>query len=243
MPVFTLTAAAYAAFGAVIIGFIPVFAWLAFWLIEDWRHPEPQATIATAFVIGMFTVPVVLFLEWFASAVIPRGYGLIFVWAFIEEAVKLIAAYLTVFKSWAVDEPLDYPIYLITVAIGFAAVENALFLFSPLLAGNGWEGAVTGNLRFIGPTLVHILGASVIGGALAFAFFREPSAKLWYGVVGVILATALHSLFNILIIITGAGNTLTVFLGLWVGIIFALLALEKIKLLRAPAWWERIKTL
>lgn len=233
-------AAAGAAFGALGIGFVPIIIWLAFWLFEDWRHPEPQNRVSLAFFIGMLSVPVVLSLEGLAAGLLPYGYTLLFTWAIIEEVVKLGLAWIFILRGRAVDEPLDFPVYLITVALGFAAVENTLFLFTPLYSGGILESAVTGNLRFIGPTLIHVLDAGIIGAALSFSFFRERHKKVLYTLLGVILAAVLHTYFNFLIITTGAGRVLTVFLGVWVAIIFILLALERIKLLRPPAWWEKM---
>jgi RsiW-degrading membrane proteinase PrsW (M82 family) len=235
-----LTAALYAAFGAAGMGFFPIVVWLGFWLFEDWRHPEPRRRLFMAFLVGMLAVPVVLTVEAFAVTILPYGYLLLFVWAVTEELGKVVLAWFFVLQNRAVDEPIDFPIYLITVALGFAAVENTLFLFTPLIDGATVTSAITGNLRFIGPTLIHVLGAAIVGGAMAFAFFRTTSEKIAYAVGGVILAAALHTIFNFLIITTGAGRVLTVFLCVWVAIIFVLLALERIKLLRPPAWWEKI---
>ncbi len=222
------------------MGFFPIAIWLAFWLFEDWRHPEPRRRLFIAFMVGMLSVPVVLTVEAFAVMVLPYGYLLLFVWAVTEELTKVVLAWFFVLQHRTVDEPIDIPIYLITVALGFAAVENTLFIFTPLLEGATVTSAITGNLRFIGPTLIHVLGASIVGGALAFAFFRTKTEKIYYTLVGVILAATLHTIFNFLIITTGAGRVLTVFLGVWVAIIFILLALERIKLLHPPAWWEKI---
>lgn len=233
-------AAVGAVFGASLMGFVPIVVWVAFWLIEDWRHPEPRNRIGIAFLTGMLSVPVVLSFEGLAASLLAPGPLLLYAWAAIEEVVKLLCAWVFVLRHRSVDEPLDFPVYLITVALGFAAVENALFLFTPLFSGALLESAITGNLRFIGPTLIHVLGAAIIGASLGFAFFRGRWAKLSYATMGVILATTLHTYFNFLIITTGAGRVLTVFLGVWVAIIFILLALERLKLLRPPAWWERI---
>lgn len=222
------------------MGFVPIVIWLAFWLFEDWRHPEPRQRLFAAFLVGMLSVPVVLSFEGLAAAALPYGYLLLFIWASIEELVKLALAWIFILQNRAVDEPLDYPIYLITVALGFAAVENTLFLFTPLYTGGVLESAVTGNLRFIGPTLIHVMGAAIVGASLAFAFFREHHSRFWFGLFGVILAASLHTVFNFLIITTGAGRVLTVFLGVWVAIIFILLAFERIKLLKPPAWWEKM---
>lgn len=222
------------------MGFLPIGVWLLFWLFEDWRHPEPRKRLLIAFLVGMLSVPLVLSIESAVTAFLPYGYLLLFLWALTEEGVKLAFAWFFVLRNRAVDEPIDMPVYLITVALGFAAVENALFLFAPLMSGGLVESAITSNLRFIGPTLIHVLGASIVGGALAMTFFRSSSEKLYYALTAVILASALHTFFNFLIITTGAQKVLTVFLVVWVALVFVLLALERIKLLHPPAWWEKI---
>jgi protease PrsW len=235
-----LLALTEAAAGSLSMGFFPIAVWLVFWLFEDWRHPEPRRRLLVAFLVGMLSVPVVLSIEGLAVSILPYGYLLLFVWAITEELVKLAASWFFVLQDRAVDEPIDMPVYLITVALGFAAVENTLFLFAPLMGGGFLESAITGNLRFVGPTLIHVLGASIVGGALAITFFRSNSEKLYYALMAVILASSLHTFFNFLIITTGAQKVLTVFLVVWVAIVFVLLALERIKLLHPPAWWEKI---
>jgi len=231
---------AESALTAFFLSLIPVLVWLAFWLFEDSKRPEPKGLIFLAFLSGMATVIVVLPFQQVAATYLSMGFPLILIWASIEEAAKFGIAYLMVLRKRAVDEPIDFPIYLITVALGFAALENALFIFNPLINGQLFEGLVAGNLRFVGATLVHVLSSAVIGGAFAFAYYRERVQKIWYGFMGVILAIALHAFFNFLIIITGSDGTLTVFLGVWVGIIFVLLALERVKSLTRPLWWEKI---
>lgn len=230
---------------AFVAGLIPALVWLVFWLFEDVRRPEPRRLVMRTFIIGMCAVPVVLPLESAMLGVFPLSggqptFGLLLSWAAIEELVKLVLALLFILRSSAVDEPIDIPIYMISLALGFSALENTLFLLTPIAGGELAESIITGNLRFIGASLIHILSSAVIGGALAFAFYRERMTKMWFGVVGVILAVSLHAVFNFLIILTGAGRILTVFLGVWVGIIFLLLALERVKALRRPAWWEKM---
>lgn len=221
-------------------GFVPALIWLVFWLFEDKRRPEPRRLIVKTFLLGMLAVPIVLPLEKAAiDAGIPVGFSLFFVWSTIEELMKFGLAFFFVLRNKAIDEPIDYPIYLISIALGFAALENTLFLLTPISNGELIESIVTGNLRFIGASLIHVLSSAIIGGALAFAFYRGLPSKLWFGIVGVILAVSLHAVFNFLIITTGASQLLTVFLGVWVGIIFLILALERIKAIRQPAWWEK----
>ncbi len=208
---------ASAALIALAAGFVPALIWMVFWLYEDKRRPEPRHMIIRTFLLGMLCVLLVLPLEKLAvDAGIPVSFGLFFIWAGIEEIVKFALALLFVLRHSAVDEPIDIPIYMISIALGFAALENTLFLLSPINDGKLLESIVTGNLRFVGASLIHVLSSAIIGGALAFAFYRETWDKIWFGLIGVILAISLHAVFNFLIITTGAGRVLTVFLCVWV---------------------------
>ncbi len=227
------------AFAAYLVSLVPVLVWLTFWLFEDWKKPEPRFLLFLAFAAGMLAVLIVLPIEALAAHYFSVGLSLIFIWAAIEELAKFGIAWLVVLRRNTTDEPIDLPLYLITVALGFASLENAFFLFNPVSGGRVLESVTTGDLRFIGATLIHVLCSSIIGGALAFAYYRERSAKIIFGVAGVILALLLHTLFNSLIILRGAGSALTVFLGVWVGIVFLLLAFERIKRILRPAWWEK----
>lgn len=167
------------------------------------------------------------------------GFILIVIWAAIEELLKLGMAWVVVLRHRAVDEPIDIPIYLITVALGFAALENTLFLISPFSNGLFEQGLITGNLRFLGATLIHVVSSTIIASSLAFTFYKSRFKKVLYGFIGVILAVALHALFNFSIINTSADLLLTIFAAVWVGVMFLLLMLEKVKLLQRPQWWKK----
>lgn len=225
---------------AFFIGLVPALVWLTFWLFEDSKRPEPKWLLFLAFVTGMLTVMVVLPFQQLAASYIPMGFLLLLLWAGIEEIAKTALAWFFILRKKEVDEPIDIPIYLITVALGFAALENTFFLFTPLMDGQLFQSIVTSNMRFIGASLVHVLASAVIGASLAFAYYRSRSEKIWYGGIGVILAILLHAIFNFLIIATSSDDVLTVFLGVWVGIIFLLLGFERLKKIKRPSWWEKI---
>src|SRR5260221_5839354 len=52
--------------------------------------------------------------------------------ALTEELLKYLIVKVNVFGSYALDEPLDIMLYMVVVALGFTAVENILYLFSPI---------------------------------------------------------------------------------------------------------------
>lgn len=213
-------------------GIFPALAWLWFWRREDAQHPEPRFLIALAFFAGMVSVAVVIPLEKFVASYLV-GQTLIFTaWSAIEEIVKYLAARVTVLRRREDDEPIDPVIYMVTVALGFAAAENTLFLLSPLAGTTLLETIVTGDLRFVGATLLHVLSSAVIGVALGISFYKRKRTKRLYAFFGVILAILLHSLFNFLILNTPEQDLLRTFGYVWVGLIALLAILEYIKRIR-----------
>jgi len=213
-------------------GVLPVWLWLHFLLKEDSRCPEPRSMIVVAFVAGMLAVPASLPLETWFAAFLPAGLPIIIAWSAVEETMKYLLAALLVLWRRAVNESVDLVIYMITVALGFAALENALFLLAPFAEGRILDGLVTNNLRFVGSTLLHVLASSMIGFALAWAYVRSRSVRLVYVSVGLILAIALHALFNFLIIAPDGSHTLTAFFLVWTGAIVFFALFEVLKYFR-----------
>lgn len=216
-------------FFAFLGGIMPAMVWLYFLLKEDRRCPEPRPMIALAVIAGMLSVALVLPLERFAVLTLPAGIPVIIGWAAIEETVKYLLAAIIVLWRRAVDESLDLVMYMITVALGFAALENMLFLIAPFSGGNMIEGLLTGNLRFIGSTLLHVVASAAIGFSLAFSFRKSRWVRTIFATAGLILAIALHALFNFLIIDGSGSFTLLAFFLVWSGavVLFALFEILK----------------
>ncbi len=215
---------------AFLAGLIPALFWLWFWLREDKASPEPKILIATAFIAGMLIVPLVLPLQQFAMHRF-RGENLVFVWVIIEEILKYSAALIVVLWNKAVDEPIDAVIYMITIALGFSAIENAFFIYNPLIDGEYTSSFLTGNFRFLGATLLHVLASGTVGLAMAFSYYESTSHKIISSTVGLFIAIILHALFNFTIMDADGKTVLGVFMFVWMGVIILFLLFEKIKLL------------
>ncbi len=226
----TLEIALYAFLG----GILPAVLWLHFLLKEDARCPEPRPLIIFAMFAGMLAVPIVLPLEHYARAVLPTLSSIgplfdrfalntsielpvIIAWATIEETVKFVLAALLILWRKQVDEPIDLIIYMICVALGFAALENALFLVAPLANGDVMQTVLANNLRFVGATLLHVIASSTVGFAMALAYRKRRHVRPLAVALGLILAIALHAIFNFLIIRETASHTLLAFLLVWLG--------------------------
>lgn len=213
----TSTTLGYAFLG----GLLPSFIWLYFLLKEDAQHPEPKKLIALAFIAGMIAVPIALPLEQYAKAHFIGNGSILTAWALIEEVLKYTMAAVFILWRGAVDETPDYVIYMITVALGFAAAENMLFLIAPIAGGSLALGIFTGNLRFLGSTLLHVISSASIGFALAFSTNYHPAGRTAAAAFGLILAIALHTAFNALIITEGAATELAAFFLVWmVAVVF-----------------------
>ncbi|MBI5470197.1 PrsW family intramembrane metalloprotease [Candidatus Kaiserbacteria bacterium] len=210
-------------------GILPALAWLWFWRREDSEHPEPRKLIALAFIAGMVCVGVAIPIEKAVQPYLATQTLIFSAWSIIEEVLKFAFAYATVLRRREDDEPIDPVIYMVTVALGFAAMENVLFLLSPLAGGTLIENVMTGNLRFVGATLLHVLSSAAIGAAMGFAFYKGKAARIRAAVIGVILASVLHVGFNFFILNTPETQILRTFTFVWVGVIVLLAVIEYIK--------------
>jgi Predicted membrane protein len=217
-------------FYAFLGGLLPAVIWLVFWLREDAKRPEPKGRIIETFLAGMVVVVLVLPFQRIVADNFP-GYGFIpfFLWSSLEEIFKFLAAYIVALRSFDDDEPLDPLIYMITAALGFVALENALFILNPLLEQNVTVALLTGGTRFLGASLLHIIASGVVGVSLAFAFFKSRGSKILYGLFGVLIAIAIHTAFNLFVLNNSGESLLGIFGFVWLGVALLLLFFEKIK--------------
>jgi RsiW-degrading membrane proteinase PrsW (M82 family) len=222
-------------------GLLPTLVWLYFLLQEDARCPEPRWIVFLAFLAGMLAVPLVLWPQSYAldhlASCSPDDVGtcvpLLTAWAMIEETAKYaLAAIAILWRREAIRRSLDIVTCMITVALGFAALENMLFLIGPLSEGNYIHGFITGNLRFIGSTLLHVIASSAIGFAMAFSFEKSRPVRAAAASLGLILAIALHALFNFFILSGDGSDTVLAFFTVWTGAIVFFAAFEVLKYFR-----------
>lgn len=189
----------YYLISTIALAVLPSLVWLFFYLKED-SHPEPRYWIFIAFIIGIALAPLVIFLEMFLNKW--SSSVLIFVIApLVEEVAKYGAIHLALNKNPVLDEPVDGMIYVITAALGFAAIENVFAIFSFIPTGElGYLGAAINfmSMRFISAVALHGLSSGIAGYYFSkFYFFERKWALI---IKGLFLAIALHGTYNFLII-------------------------------------------
>ncbi len=213
---------------AIIGGIIPSLLWLWFWTKEE-KNPEPKKVLTLVFIMGMLSVICVLPIQKFILTHVVGENDRIILWAASEEIIKYLAVVIILYRTRFIDEPIDWPIYIITAAVGFAALENALFLIKPLSLGQDTVSLLTGQLRFLGSTLLHTVTSGILGISLAISMHREWFVRKLYLLTGLIFGIALHTVFNFFIMRNSGSDFLKVYGFLWVVTIIVMLLFEKVR--------------
>lgn len=189
----------------------PSVIWLLFFLGKD-SHPESKRMILRIFFWGMLAgIPAIL-LEVgifkiigqlnFSPLLILALYMFIGV-ALVEELLKYLVVKGEVLKNSEFDEPTDAIIYMITAAMGFAAIENLLFLWqvekSLTFSTYFLNALALSSFRFLGATFLHALTSGIIGYFLALSLFKTKR-RFQLLTIGFLTAVSLHGLYNFSII-------------------------------------------
>lgn len=196
---------------------------------EDTEQPEPRSLLTACFFGGMLAVLIAIFAEQYVAGIVADPNWKYTWWAAIEEIMKFVAVALIALFTRYNDEPVDAMIYCITVALGFAALENTLFVLTPLSNGDLVSGIIHGNLRSVGATLVHVVSSALVGFGLSLTFYRSRAAKFFCLVLALGGAIAIHAAFNVTIVNAGPMDTLKAFGWIWGAVVVMIILFEEIK--------------
>lgn len=191
------------------VAVIPSIVWLLFFVAQD-KHREKARNLITVFLWGVFiAVPVVFveillqdffFVPFAAFAITPFLISFVAI-AFVEEIGKYWVVRAKAVPRAFFDEPQDAIIYMITAALGFAAIENVAYAFNvaPLIAQHGTPVATAviqiTALRGLSATFLHVVASGTLGYFLALSLEnRKERRKFLY--TGFALATVLHGVYN-----------------------------------------------
>jgi RsiW-degrading membrane proteinase PrsW (M82 family) len=174
--------------------------WLMYFDVKDRLRPEPRRLLVLAFLIGggsaFVGVALYRLAAWSGLPGDPGTtqlsillYCLLLVGP-IEEGVKFLGARALVFRWKQFDEPIDGLVYAGAVAIGFASVENVVYL--PYLH---WPEQLA---RALASPLTHSLFSALWGFGTARAFFesRTRTSRLLWQALPLVLAMVVHGLYD-----------------------------------------------
>ncbi|GEL08098.1 glutamic-type intramembrane protease PrsW [Salisediminibacterium halotolerans] len=175
--------------------FAPGIALLMFLYFKDELEYEPLTAVFKSFIIGMLLVIPVTYFQFVSSEVSdffdhPAGAAFIQT-GFIEEMVKWSAVYLFVFLHNGFQRQYDGIIYASAVALGFASLENLLYI--------QFIGLDIAFYRALFPVSVHALLGVVMGYYFARAKFHHSRMRPFLG-MALLIPIILHGLYQFILI-------------------------------------------
>ncbi len=219
----------YTIFYAFFAGILPSLLWLFFFTREDSGHKKPRGIILGCFIGGAVAVIIAIFVEKMIADSVADPTTRYTLWAAFEEIIKFMVAGTIIFHTRATEDPVDAMVYCASVALGFAAIENTLFILGPLSDGSIAQAVITLNMRFIGATLVHVVSSAFVGFMVGYVFYHRRLMKFFAALVGLAGAIALHATFNLSIINATSSDTLKAFGWIWGAVVILIILFEEVK--------------
>lgn len=208
----------------IVLSLAPVFIIGGYIYFRDKYEREPLQLLLLSLLFGALTVIPISFLEYFLN-----GFTYLFagmgaaawkafaVAAFSEELFKFIALNLLIWKSREFNDKFDGIVYAVFISLGFAAVENVLYVF-----GNGYG---TGIIRAVTAVPAHAIFGITMGFYFGLAkFYEKHQHRL--KLKALLYPVILHGIYDF-ILFTGIEWLTFVFLAFLVFLYFS--GLKRIK--------------
>lgn len=175
-------------------GIAPGLALLSYFYLKDQYGPEPIHMVFRTFVFGALLVFPLMFIQYVLEVENVFEFGIMkaFISAgLLEEFFKWFILYFVVFQHIAFDEPYDGIVYGAAVSLGFATVENILYLIA-----NGLEYAIG---RAFLPVSSHALFGVIMGYYIGKAKFTV-NEKLKWSMLSFVVPFVLHGVYDSILI-------------------------------------------
>ncbi len=192
---------------------LPIAFLLRYFYTRDVRR-EPRAVLVRTFLLGTATTLAAVVIEFVLIAIEGRSLGTLasaayeaFVVAAIpEELLKLLVIACFCARRKSFDEPMDGIVYGATAALGFAAIENAMYV-----AQGGWGVAV---MRSVTAVPMHAAMGAILGYYVAQQRLLLRRGAIWSGLAIAVLVHALYDFGPMVLIRLGADEEALAKMGL-----------------------------
>ena len=196
--------------GLVELALAPVLVFLIYIYIRDKYEKEPVGLLLTGLMFGALSTGVVIGLGGLIQRIEPAEgtVGSMIFTAFVasagvEEAVKYLFLFILVWRNKNFNEPFDGIVYAVFISLGFAGVENLVYVLNPQIGG-----AETALARAFFSVPGHGLFGVSMGYYLSFAKFEKMGTK--GAVLAYVIPWLFHASYN-LILLSGAKGYMVVF--------------------------------
>jgi protease PrsW len=174
-------------------GIAPGVALLSYFYLKDEYETEPLSIVLRTFLVGALLVFPIMFIQYvfhIEGIATSRIACAFFLSGLLEEFVKWFIVYFFIYDHSEFDEPYDGIVYSASVSLGFATMENILYLLA-----NGVEFAVT---RALLPVSSHALFAVIMGFYFGKAKFTIKKQR--YLFLSFFLPFLLHGTYDFILL-------------------------------------------
>jgi protease PrsW len=182
-----------------VLAILPGLA-ISYWVYQqDKYEKEPHYMLFISFLWGCIsTIPAFLGQVYFKETEDPDSFLTTFLFTFFvisltEEVSKFLFLRFYAYPKDAFNEPMDGIVYAVMVGMGFATLENVLYV----LGENGGISTAIGRAFTAVPA--HAAFATMMGAYVGLAKF-VPEKRNQYMLTGIVLAIFFHGLYDFFLI-------------------------------------------
>lgn len=184
-----------------VLALAPGAAIMLFIYLKDKHEREPVGLLLISFLYGalatlitMFiSVPVNLLILTKDDDVVQQFFNAFFKVALIEEFSKFFFVRFILFNNKNFNEPFDGIVYAVMVSMGFATLENVVYVYQ--------YGIATGIMRMVTAVPAHATFAIIMGYFIGKAKFTHRRV-FYYSAVALLTAAALHGTYDYFLFIS-----------------------------------------
>jgi RsiW-degrading membrane proteinase PrsW (M82 family) len=210
-----------------LLAIAPAMMIILYIYFKDKFEKEPIGFLVKNFLMGaIVSVIITLLLSIIANLFFPltnttsifqQFIKAFFVVGFVEEFSKYIIVKFYAQKNKEFNEPFDGIVYAVMVSMGFAALENVMYVFQ--------YGVSTGIIRAFTAVPAHATFGILMGYLMGLAKFSKNRQLL--NITGLLVATFFHGAYDFFLFINFIpGIALGAFVSLIVGIILSKKAIK-----------------
>lgn len=180
----------------------PTIICVIYFYIRDKYEKEPIRLLLLGLLFGAYSTAIILALGGLAEKYILFDwkkwkdiYTAFITSSGIEESVKYLFLYFLVWRNKNFNERVDGIIYAAFVSLGFAGVENIIYVLNPMLGG--WNTALS-------RAFISVPGHALFGIAMGYFFALakfEPQHKTQYLWKAFLVPWILHGIYNLIILL------------------------------------------
>lgn len=174
----------------------PGLALLSYFYLRNQMSTEPRKTLFHTFIYGAIITFPIMFIQYVLKeeGIYSNVYiSEVLFSSTIEEFFKWLVIFALIYNHVEFDDPYDGLLYGASTSLGFATVENVIYLLS--------FGIDTAFLRAILPVSSHALFGVVMGYYFGKSKFANNNKKKEYLVLAIAGPIVLHIIYNFILTI------------------------------------------